>query len=58
MGHVEGPFAPVNIKRKLHEMDEVVRRVYAGLGDADLLLVTAEQLAALGRRLQVPRAEP
>ena len=39
-------------------MDEVVRRVYAGLGDADLLLVTAEQLAALGRRLQVPRAEP
>ena len=42
MGHVEGPFAPVNIKRKLHEMDEVVRRVYAGLGDTDLLVVLSD----------------
>ena len=34
--------APHDPQHKLHEMDEVVRRVYAGLGDTDLLVVLSD----------------
>ncbi len=42
VGHIEGPFAPVNIKRKLHEMDEVVREIYSGLRPNDLLCILSD----------------
>lgn len=42
VGHIEGPFAPYNIRRKLHEMDEVIRRIYNELNEDDLLLVLSD----------------
>lgn len=42
VGHIEGPFAPLNIRRKLYEMDEVVRKLYATLKPNDLLLVLSD----------------
>ena len=42
VGHMEGPFAPYNIRRKLHEMDEVIRKIYSGLNDEDLFLILSD----------------
>ncbi len=42
VGHIEGPYAPVNIKRKLHEMDEVARELYQGLKPNDLLCIVSD----------------
>ncbi len=42
VGHIEGPFAPYNIKRKLHEMDEIVRKVYSKLNSNDLFLILSD----------------
>lgn len=42
VGHVEGPFASVNIRRKLHEMDMVVRKIYAQLKPNDLFVVLSD----------------
>jgi ethanolamine phosphate transferase 2 subunit G len=42
VGHIEGPFAPINIKRKLHEMDEIVRKIYNRLDVGDILLVLSD----------------
>ncbi len=41
-GHIEGPFAPVSIKRKLHEMDQVIRRIYSSLNKNDLLVILSD----------------
>ncbi len=42
VGHIEGPFAPVNIRRKLHEMDEVIRLIFSSLNENDLMLVLSD----------------
>jgi ethanolaminephosphotransferase len=42
VGHIEGPYAPVNIKRKLHEMDEVARELFQGLKPNDLLCIVSD----------------
>lgn len=42
VGHIEGPFAPVNIRRKLHEMDEVIRRLFSAMSENDLMLVLSD----------------
>lgn len=42
VGHIEGPFAPINIKRKLHEMDQVISKVYSSLNSNDLLCVVSD----------------
>lgn len=42
VGHIEGPFAPVNIKRKLFEMDEIIHRIYSSLGEDDLLMIVSD----------------
>ena len=42
VGHIEGPYAPVNIKRKLHEMDEVIRQLYTSLRPGDLLCIMSD----------------
>jgi len=42
VGHIEGPFAPVNIRRKLHEMDEVIRLIYSSLNENDLMMVLSD----------------
>lgn len=42
VGHIEGPFAPLNIRRKLSEMDDVVRKVYSKLTPDDLMLVLSD----------------
>lgn len=42
LGHIEGPYAPVSIKRKLHEMDETIRKLYTNLKSNDLLVVLSD----------------
>jgi predicted AlkP superfamily pyrophosphatase or phosphodiesterase len=42
VGHIEGPFAPYNIHRKLHEMDEIIRKLYSSLSKNDILLVLSD----------------
>lgn len=42
VGHIEGPYAPVNIRRKLHEMDEIVRVIYSSMSERDLMIVLSD----------------
>ena len=42
VGHIEGPFAPVNIKRKLHEMDQVISKIYSSLNGNDLFCIVSD----------------
>jgi len=42
VGHIEGPFAPVNIKRKLFEMDEIVHKIYSSLNEDDLFIIVSD----------------
>jgi predicted AlkP superfamily pyrophosphatase or phosphodiesterase len=42
VGHIEGPFAPLNIKRKLFEMDEIVKKIYSNLNKNDLFVLLSD----------------
>ncbi|RNA44936.1 GPI ethanolamine phosphate transferase 2 [Brachionus plicatilis] len=42
VGHIEGPYAPFNIRRKLHEMDEIIKKIYSNLNRNDLMLVLSD----------------
>lgn len=42
VGHIEGPFAPVNMRRKLKEMDEIVRKLFSSMSEKDLLVVLSD----------------
>jgi ethanolaminephosphotransferase len=42
VGHIEGPFAPYNIRRKLTEMDTVIRKLYHSTTKNDILLVLSD----------------
>lgn len=42
VGHIEGPFAPFNIRRKLHEMDEIIKKIFSSLNQNDLMLVLSD----------------
>lgn len=39
---MEGPFAKISIKRKLYEMDEIIRKIYSKLKKNDLLIVLSD----------------
>lgn len=42
VGHIEGPYAPINIRRKLNEMDQVIKKIYTNLNDKDLMIVLSD----------------
>lgn len=42
VGHIEGPYAPFNIRRKLYEMDEIIKKIYSSLNKNDLILVLSD----------------
>ncbi|CAF0729169.1 unnamed protein product [Brachionus calyciflorus] len=42
VGHIEGPYAPLNIRRKLHEMDQIIKKIYSKLNNEDLFLILSD----------------
>ena len=42
VGHIEGPYAPFNVRRKLYEMDEIIKKIYSSLNENDLILVLSD----------------
>ena len=42
VGHIEGPFAPVNIRKKLFEMDEIIRKIFFKMTKNDLLIILSD----------------
>lgn len=42
VGHIEGPYAPVSMRRKLSEMDNVIRKLYSSISPRDVLVVLSD----------------